>query len=181
MKKNFMQWQMKLVSVMVLFCALAFFAGEAMAASQVLIWTGNSAKNDIVVTGKDINKADYLSARIRITYTNRKDTGQIVTAIFNKSFTFPGITILDPKDGLRWRNAPNAGRKGTFKWTSNKVNKVEVYPGTALTLSYDIPISRLAIPKGTWKELNQYLVKQKCKVAFGHNWVHKFQVRSERL
>jgi hypothetical protein len=155
------------------------FAGEAPAAGLTKPdWvraTTILGPHDIVKTGKDITKGDYLSVRVGVTYRNNQDSGRILKAIFDKTITFTDVQIGDT-----WM--PEWHKRGTITITSSKINQVEIWPNNTIKLIYFIPLSQFLTPGkwGTWKSANESVLQGKYKAKF-KSWSHGFNVRSENL
>ena len=175
-----MKGKLKFAFAAVLLAVLvAAFAGEAPAAALTKPnWVGASTTlgpHDIVKTGKDITKGDYLSVRVGVTYRNNKDSGRILKAIFDKTLTFTDVQIGDT-----WMTEWH--KRGTITITSSRINQVEIWPNNTTKLMYYIPLNKFLTPGrwSDWKNVNEDLLRTNRKVKF-KSWNHGFNVRSDKL
>jgi hypothetical protein len=102
-------------------------AGDALAKPQ---WLKCSFTPSIAITGKNPNAHDYYSLKIVVRHANKSED-KIVKAIFDKKLEFSAVF--------------NAGNKNECEVVlkSTKVNKMELYPGQTIKLTYIVPLSKL--------------------------------------
>ena len=158
----------------VLLAFVAVFAGEALARPD---WVSCSYVPSLVVTGKDIQKADYYSVKIVVNYTNNNKQGLVITKIFDKTLTFSAQVTNKTRFSMNKTSV-----KGAIK--SPKVNDCEIYPGQTYSLTYYVPISSFGLRAyfpdiRSLREVNEDIRKIGVKNYFpNRKYSHDFQVRT---
>jgi hypothetical protein len=170
-----MKERMKFAFAAVFLFTLAFFvtafAGEALAKPKWIAATTPLSGHRIVQTGKDFRKGDYYSISVGVTYRNNRDSGRIITALFDKTLTFNDISI----ERTYWQKIQ---KKVTI--TSSNVNKVEVWPNQTTKLIYNIPLNKVVTPNSdeNWAAVNGYIHDRKVQFK---SWSHDFQAQSQKV
>ena len=149
---------------------VAMFAGEAMAKPD---WLGVKIRSwSIQKVGQNSGKPGYYKLNLEITHTNNNND-RVITAIYGKTGKFT----------LR-KEFVYKGKKTTafsvMNLKSDRTNNVDLTPGEATTLSYELSITHcdngLKGVGWTWDEANRLLGSGGWKLT----WSYDCSVKSKK-
>ena len=174
-----MKVKIKVALVAVLLTAfVVVFAGEAMAEKDPK-WVTWSATGRIIRNPDKnipITAGNYYVVEIQITYTNNsKDTD--IIAFYDKYVKLTATTN-------QWFGNLPSGKPTWASVTSDKINKVEVWPGKSYSLVYYMDISNFTKPGATgWSGFNREIGNTKNAYSAylkNRSVTHNFNVRTKR-
>lgn len=136
------------------------------------------SKPTLQVVGKDKNNSGYLALKVSVIHKNNSKNGEVITAIFDKEL---GISYTI-------RNYIGLGSKGnrfTTSVKSNKVNKVDIYPGQKFTLYYLVPIQSKGNYQGSFREFNDQILRDYKSggvdsIFKDRKYSYNFQIKKEK-
>ena len=153
------------------FCTFSF-AQDAFSAPKWIKVT--YSKPTLQVIGKDKNNSGYLALKVSVTHKNNSKKGEVIKAIFDK--TLQVSYTLGPGRYTSLSNTVNV----TSRVKSNKVNKVEIYPGQKFTLYYLVPIDKKgSIGKSSLNDqiISDYKAGRVNDIFKNRKYAYEFQVK----